>query len=94
MRTIEWAGAFKRDHRREKKGQLGQRLDELLAAVVTPLANDAPLPEARADHPLGGEWKGYRECHVRPDLLLIYRKPDPATLQLARLGSHAEIFGS
>ncbi|MDR2030740.1 MAG: type II toxin-antitoxin system YafQ family toxin, partial [Azoarcus sp.] len=36
---------------------------------------------------------GYRECHVLPDLLLIYRKPAPDTLRLARLGSHSELFG-
>jgi mRNA interferase YafQ len=42
---------------------------------------------------LSGEWGGYRECDVKPDLLLIYRKPDAGTLWLARLGSHSEIFG-
>jgi mRNA interferase YafQ len=42
---------------------------------------------------LSGEGGGYRECHVKPDLLLIYRKPDARTLWLARLGSHSEIFG-
>jgi mRNA interferase YafQ len=42
---------------------------------------------------LSGQWSGYRECHVKPDLLLIYRKPDPETLRLARLGSHSDLFG-
>jgi mRNA interferase YafQ len=42
---------------------------------------------------LSGDWAGCRECHVRPDLLLIYRKPDADTLRLARLGSHSELFG-
>jgi mRNA interferase YafQ len=42
---------------------------------------------------LSGEWGGYRECHVKPDLLLIYRKPDAETLWLAWLGSHSEILG-
>jgi mRNA interferase YafQ len=45
------------------------------------------------DHDLSGDWSGYRECHILPDLLLIYRKPDDATLRLARLGSHSELFG-
>jgi len=40
-----------------------------------------------------GEWADHRECHLRPDLLLIYRKPNPETLQLVRLGSHSELFG-
>jgi len=42
-------------------------------------------------HPLAGEWKDFRDCHVRPDLVLIYRKPDNATLDLVRLGSHSEL---
>jgi mRNA interferase YafQ len=45
------------------------------------------------DHDLSGDWTGYRECHFKPDLLLIYKKPDAATLRLARLGSHSELFG-
>ena len=93
MRTIDWTGPFKRDYRREKRGQLGRRLDELLVAVLTPLANDEPLPESRSDHPLSGEWIDHRDCHLRPDLILIYRKPDARRLQLVRLGSHTEIFG-
>ena len=43
------------------------------------------------DHALGGKWKGYRECHIRADLLLIYRKFNQ-TLLLVRLGSHSELF--
>ncbi|MGA9964633.1 MAG: type II toxin-antitoxin system YafQ family toxin [Terriglobales bacterium] len=46
-----------------------------------------------ADHPLGGEWRDHRECHLKPDLLLIYRKPNADLLQLIRLGSHSELFG-
>lgn len=50
------------------------------------------LPEKNLDHGLSGEWNGYRECHIKPDLLLIYKKPDQFTLRLARLGSHSELF--
>jgi len=46
------------------------------------------LPETGGD-----KWGDHRECHLRPDLLLIYRKPNPETLQLVRLGSHSELFG-
>jgi mRNA interferase YafQ len=45
------------------------------------------------DHALSGDWTGYRECRIRPDLLLIYRKPDANTLRLARLGSQSDQFG-
>jgi mRNA interferase YafQ len=57
------------------------------------LASDQPLEPGYRDHELTGDWRGYRECHVRPDLLLIYKKTDVDILRLARLGSHSELFG-
>ncbi len=65
----------------------------LLPEILKLLLVDEPLPEKNRDHALSGDWTGYRECHVKPDLLLIYRKPDADTLRLARLGSHSELFG-
>jgi mRNA interferase YafQ len=59
--------------------------------VVHLLAADTPLPTSKRDHPLGGEWSDHRDCHVRPDLVLINRKPDAANLDLVRLGSHSEL---
>jgi mRNA interferase YafQ len=61
--------------------------------VLVTLANDRPLEPKHRDHDLSGDWSGYRECHVKPDLLLIYRKTDQDLLRLARLGSHSELFG-
>ncbi|MGH6988435.1 MAG: type II toxin-antitoxin system YafQ family toxin [Stellaceae bacterium] len=55
------------------------------------LAADLPLPRRYFDHALSGEWQDFRDCHIRPDLILIYRKPDEATLELVRLGSHGEL---
>jgi mRNA interferase YafQ len=55
------------------------------------LLKDEPLPRRYFDHPLGGEWSDYRDCHIRPDFILIYRKPDDASLELVRLGSHSEL---
>jgi mRNA interferase YafQ len=55
------------------------------------LASDAVLPSRLSDHALTGEWQGYRDCHIKPDLVLIYRKPDAESLELARLGSHSEL---
>jgi mRNA interferase YafQ len=40
---------------------------------------------------LTGEWQDHRDCHIKPDLVLIYRKPDADSLQLIRLGSHSEL---
>jgi len=91
MRTVKYTNRFKRDYRREKSGQLGKKLDSLLMAVVNLLAADEPLPQRNLDHPLTGDWKDHRDCHLRPDLVLIYRKPDAATLELVRLGSHSEL---
>lgn len=68
-------------------------LGELLPDVLGRLLNDVALPEFYRDHTLTGNWSGYRECHIKPDLLLIYSKPDADTLRLARLGSHSELFG-
>jgi mRNA interferase YafQ len=66
---------------------LADELDELIAL----LAADEPLTARHRDHALTGEWKDHRDCHVKPDLVLIYRKPDENTLQLVRLGSHSEL---
>jgi mRNA interferase YafQ len=68
-------------------------LDDLLEDALFLLMADAPLPAKYHDHSLSGEWEGCRECHIKPDLLLIYEKPDDETLRLARLGSHGELFG-
>jgi mRNA interferase YafQ len=93
MREIRRSTAFRRDYKRERAGRHGRQLDALLTEIVSCLAADVPLPAANRDHLLGGDWFGYRDCHLKPDLLLIYRKPDPDTLDLARLGSHSELFG-
>lgn len=93
MRTIERSSVFKRDYKRESKGQHRATLDADLVPVLMLLADDISLDPKYRDHDLGGDWKGYSECHIKPDLLLIYKKPDKATLRLARLGSHSELFG-
>jgi mRNA interferase YafQ len=76
MRTVRYTSRFRRDYRREKSGRHRRRLDADLLATVTMLAKDEPLPRRYFDHPLGGEWSDHRDCHIRPDLILIYRKPD------------------
>jgi mRNA interferase YafQ len=91
MRTIERTGRFKRDYKREAKGKHRATLDADFLEVLSLLVNDQPLEERHRDHALTGEWKDFRDCHVKPDLVLIYRKPDDDTLQLVRIGSHSEL---
>lgn len=87
MRTIDRSSAFKRDFK--KHGEI----DVALIEVLYKLLNDEVLPEKYRDHALTGDWVGYRECHVKPDLLLIYKQSNEDSLRLARLGSHSELFG-
>lgn len=91
MRTIEQTGQFKRDYKREVKGVHRQTLESDFIAIATLLANDRPLPERHRDHPLSGDWKDHRDCHIKPDLVLIYRKSAGNVLQLIRLGSHSQL---
>lgn len=71
MRTIERSSVFRRDYKREAKGQIRSTLDEDLVPVLTSLVNDKPLDARCRDHALSGDWAGYRECHIKPDLLSI-----------------------
>ncbi len=91
MRTVKYTNRFKRDYRREQSGQHGRKLDTLLMDVVNLLAADTSLPRRCFDHPLTGDWRDHRDCHIKPDLVLIYRKPDAENLELVRLGSHSEL---
>jgi mRNA interferase YafQ len=63
----------------------------VLFPVAEQLANDLSLEVNRRDHAFIGDWKDQRDCHIRPDLVLIYQKPDGITLRLVRLGSHSEL---
>jgi mRNA interferase YafQ len=91
MRAIERTTQFKRDFKREMKGRQRATLETALTDVLHTPANDAPLAETYRDHSLSGSWSGFRDCHVKPDLVLIYEKPDAGTLRLVRLGSHSEL---
>ena len=91
MREIKYTTRFQRDYRREKSRRHSEKLDALLMDVVNLLAANTPLPRRNFDHAPSGEWNDHRDCHVRPDLVLIYRKPDDDSLELVRLGSHSEL---
>ena len=91
MRTIERTTKFRRDYKREAKGQYRAALHDDVVTALQSLAYDLPLDERYRDHALTGRWAKHRDCHVRPDLVLIYQKPDDDTLRLVRLGSHSEL---
>ena len=95
MRRPELKSKFRRDFKREGKGIYRSLLHDggELWKVVDILAKDIPLPPKYRDHPLHGDLEGCRDCHIRSDLLLVYRLEGDDTLILERLGSHAEIFG-
>jgi len=90
MKTLRIANAFKKDLKRITKRDYDRAL---LETVIDALRDGQHLPYARRDHPLKGEWKGWRECHIEPDWLLIYKATEAEVL-LARTGTHADLFGS
>ena len=89
MRNILQSNRFSRDYK--KVATSGRYKKEDFLKVVELLANDEVLAPKYFDHALIGEWKTYRECHIKPDWLLIYKKYDN-DLVLARTGSHSELF--
>lgn len=93
MRTIILSSQFKKDVKRMRKRGLPE---EELNQIVFNLANDIPLTADKHDHNLSGVFRNSRECHIRPDWLLIYRKTEDGTLlilNLQRTGSHSDLFG-
>ncbi len=91
MRVINQTGQFKRDLKREAKGMYRALLAKEFTDIVKLLATNELLPEKYRDHALSGDWRDHRDCHIKPDLVLIYSKPDAVQLTLVRLGSHSEL---
>ncbi|MDB4673497.1 type II toxin-antitoxin system YafQ family toxin [Verrucomicrobiales bacterium] len=79
---------FKKDAKRQKKRGKDMRL---LSLATRSLADGEELAASYKDHALIGNWEGWRDCHLEPDWLLIYRISDEALI-LARTGSHSDIF--
>jgi mRNA interferase YafQ len=91
MRAIRETRVFKRDLKRTRTNPRYRNVDRLLAIALRSLVADIPLPEQCKDHPLSGEWRGSRDCHLGFDLVLIYRKTTEE-VGLVRLGTHSELF--
>lgn len=88
MLTPFQSSQFKKDIKLVKKRNLNIKK---LQDIVEILLNEKPLAQKCKDHELVGNWRGYRECHIQPDWLLIY-KIDGNVLKLARTGSHSDLF--
>lgn len=88
MKQILYTSHFKRDY---KKRQREKNLDSLLDDVLKKVSLEAVLPNKFRDHALRGNYQGCRECHLKPDLLLIYIVT-ATEIRLIRLGSHSELF--
>jgi mRNA interferase YafQ len=89
VREIVRATGFKKDVKRAQKR--GKDMDKL-KAIIQLLLDDGPLEPRHRDHPLKGDWIGYRDLHIEPDWLLLYRVTE-MELMLARTGTHADLFG-
>lgn len=88
--NVVYTPTFKKDYKLAKKrGQDVSTLQE----IVDLLAKGVPLPEKNRDHSLTGDYKGCRECHIKPDWLLVYQIfEDDLILYLIRTGSHSDLF--
>ncbi|MBS9781007.1 MAG: type II toxin-antitoxin system YafQ family toxin [Gammaproteobacteria bacterium] len=80
---------FKRDIKKLKKTDAS--IVNIVQKVVYMLINKQPLPDKYKDHALKHNWQGFRDCHIKPDLVLIYKITDN-TLELHRLNSHSNLF--
>lgn len=89
MLKLEYENSFKKDLKNQIKSGLKQ---DILFDVVKKLQSKIPLEPKYQDHKLVGNYIGFRECHVKSDLLLIYKQTS-TTLYLARLGTHSQLFG-
>jgi len=88
VRKPDFTGQFKRDfNKSESRGLNMAKLEEAMALLLAA----APLPERYKDHPLRGNWKGFRELHIEPDWLLIYMITGDI-VQFSRTGTHSDLF--
>ncbi|PKO21986.1 MAG: type II toxin-antitoxin system mRNA interferase toxin, RelE/StbE family [Chloroflexi bacterium HGW-Chloroflexi-1] len=89
MRTPNYTTQFERDLRlAERRGKDLEKLKALLKALI----HEEPLSERQRDHPLVGNYKGRRECHIEPDWLLIYKLVNDEII-VERTGTHRDLFG-
>jgi mRNA interferase YafQ len=90
MLGLQITNQFKKDL---KKFNRNQKVIQELDIVVRKIIHGQSIDPKYCDHPLNGKWRNSRDCHIRPNVVLIYRvEAKSKTLFLERLGSHAELF--
>ena len=89
MYSLEYSTQFKKDFKKITKMSIPDIIE--VGRVISKLKAGESLEDKNVDHPLTGNWLGFRDCHIKPDLVLIYRIYENQ-LQLARIGSHSELF--
>ncbi len=91
MRTISRTRQFRRDYKQLQRGRHARHIEQTLLTVLKLLVQDKVLPKRYVDHSMKGKFKDCRDCHLRGDLILIYRKTGDDALELVRIGSHASL---
>lgn len=90
MKSLKASSQYKKDYKRFRNNPAKvKKLNEILQK----LAKEEPIPESNYPHMLSGNYKGYMECHIEGDFLLIWFDPNSNEIYLVRLGSHSELFG-
>ncbi|MEE2025904.1 type II toxin-antitoxin system YafQ family toxin [Alkalimonas mucilaginosa] len=89
MLSLEYSTQFKKDFKKIAKMPIPVIVE--VGNIISKLQRGETLAAKNVDHPLTGNWLGFRDCHIKPDLVLIYRITNE-TLQLARIGSHSDLF--
>ena len=88
---VKFTTQFKKDYKLAMKRGLKMNF---LEDIVEKLSMGEVLPDKNKDHALTGKWIGFRECHIQPDWLLVYRlENDVLILTLTRTGTHSDLFG-
>ncbi len=90
MKTLKPSSKYKKDYKRIRNNPKKVRA---LYEILKMLENEIPIPPEYNTHMLIGDYKGYMECHIEGDFLLIWFDPSTDQIDLVRLGSHSELFG-
>lgn len=89
MNTLKLTSQFKKDLKRYKHKK---DIIDKLETILNLLGQGLPIPEENRPHLLAGNYKGYMECHVENDTLLIWWDKETGVIKLVRFGTHSELF--